>query len=162
VVGRRLKSPLAQAVGPVAAGIGVLGVIALALWGIAALLSGSRKVEVRLGDKYFDAGPAKLAAARIAKEGPILYPGLIGKAGKRPIGIGHVGTDDLKGWRVFSLVPPGAPVDCLLAVDRATGELAAPCWATRYPADGTGLDVLPVTKVTIDPDRHLIIDLTSA
>ena len=162
MVGRRLKSPLAQAVTPVAAGVGVLAVIALALWAIAAVLSGSRKVEIRLGDKYFDAGPAKLAAARIAKEGPILYPGLIGQAGKRPIGIGHVGTDDLKGWRVFSLVAPGAPADCLLAVDRATGELAAPCSPTRYPADGTGLELLPVTKVTIDPDRHLIIDLTSA
>ena len=161
MIGRRPKSPLAQAVTPVAAGIGVLAVIALALWGISAALSGSKKVEIRLGDKFFDAGPAKLAAARIAKEGPILYPGLIGQAGKRPIGIGHVGTDDLKGWRVYSLVPPGAPADCVLAVDRVAGDLAAPCSPARYPAEGTGLDLLPVTKVTIDPDRHLIIDLTS-
>jgi hypothetical protein len=154
---------LTQAVLPVVAGIGVLGLIALALWGVSAYVSrGSNGVEVRLGSRYFDAGPAKRIAAQIDRGGPILYPGLVGDAGKRPIGIGHVGTDELQGWRVYSLVPPGAPAGCLLAIDRVTRELTAPCWATRYPADGTGLDVFPVTKVTIDPGRHLIIDLTAS
>jgi hypothetical protein len=146
---------------PVLAGIGVLVVIALALWGISAYVSHGNGVEVRIGSRYFDAGPAARIAKQIDKGGPILYPGLVDDAGKRPIGIGHVGTDELKGWRVFSLVPPGAPAGCLLAIDRATKELAAPCWPTRYPPDATGLDVFPVTKVTINPDRHLIIDLTA-
>ena len=148
---------------PVAAGIGVLGLIALALWGIAAYVSrGSNGVQVRIASQYFDAGPVSRIAAQVDKGGPILYPGLLDDAGKRPIGISHVGTNELQGWRVFPLAPPGAPADCLLAIDRATKELTAPCWPTRYPADGTGLEVFPVTKVTINPDRHLIIDLTSS
>ena len=160
---RRLRSPFAQAVVPVVAGIGVLALIAAALWGISAYVSrGSNKVEVRqIASRYFDAGSAKRVAAQIDRGGPLLYPGLIDDAGKRPIGIGHVGTDPLKGWRVFPLVPPGAPADCLLAIDRTTRELAAPCSPTRYPPDGTGLALFPVTKVTIDPSQHLIIDLTS-
>ena len=143
------------------AGLGALALIGLALWGISYSVSHSSKVEAtaRLSGRYFTPGGAERLSKAIAKDGPLLFPSLIGDAGRRPIGIGHVGTDPLKGWRVFSLVPPGAAPDCILALDQPTRLLTAPCAPDRYPEDGAGLTVLPVTAVTIDPNRDLVIDL---
>ena len=158
----KLKSPVARAAAPVVAGVVALGLIALALWGVAAYVSRHServKVNTDLAGRYFKPGGVDRLSKQIAKGGPLLFPSLIGDSGRKPIGIGHVGDDPLKGWKVYSLVPPGSPADCLLALDRASGELAAPCTTARYPADGTGLTVLPVTAVTIDPDKNLVIDL---
>ena len=154
---------MARAVAPVVGGILALAVIALGLWGAAAFVSQHTKVKVNtdLAGRYFKPGGVDRLAALVAKQGPLLFPSLVGDAGRKPIGIGHVGDDPLKGWKVYSLVPPGGAPDCVLALDRSTRELAAPCTSARYPADGTGLTVLPVTAVTIDPDRILVIDLRS-
>ena len=143
------------------AGIAAFAVLGLALWGASLYVSRNSDVKVNsaLAGRYFRPGGAARLARLIANDGPLLFPSLIGDAGRKPIGIGHVGDDPLKGWRVYSLVPPGAAPDCILALDKTTGELAAPCSPSRYPADGTGLTVLPVTAVTIDPDENLVIDL---
>ncbi len=143
------------------AGLAALVAIGLALWGISAFVSSSTKVKVStdLAERYFRPGGVDRLAKLIAKDGPLLFPSLVGDAGRKPVGIGHVGEDPLKGWRAFSLVPPGAPGDCVLALDQSTGQLTAPCAGRTYPPDGTGLIVLPVTAVTIDPDRQLVVDL---
>jgi hypothetical protein len=150
-----------RAVAPVLAGVAALAVLGLALWGAAAFVSSHDKVKVseRLAGRYFRPGSVNRLSKLIAKDGPLLFPSLVGDAGRKPIGIGHVGDDPLKGWKVFSLVPPGAPADCVLALDQATRTLHAPCAPSTYPEDGTGLTPLPVTDVTIDPDEQLVIDL---
>lgn len=146
---------------PVLGGLGALVVIALALWGAAAFVSSNEKVQVSsdLSQRYFKPGKVERLSRLIAEDGPLLFPSLVGDAGRKPIGIGHVGDDPLKGWRVFSLVPPGAPADCVLALDQVTKQLGAPCVDREFPPDGEGLFVLPVTAVTIDPDKQLVVDL---
>ena len=161
MAGLNLQSPVARAVAPVVGGILALAVIALGLWGVAAFVSRHENVKVNtdLAGRYFKPGGVDRLAALVAKQGPLLFPSLVGDAGRKPIGIGHTGDDPLKGWKVYSLVPPGGAPDCVLALDRSARELAAPCASARYPADGTGLTILPMTAVTIDPDRNLVIDL---
>jgi hypothetical protein len=155
----RPRSPLAQAVLPVIGGLAFFVVLGLVLWGVAALVSGGgSSVRVDLGENVFEPGRADDLAEEIADNGPILFPGLVGPAGTRAIGVNHTGVDPLTGWAVYSLVPPGAPASCVLQLDRATRQLASPsCTPTRFPADGTGLEPVPWT---VDDDGDLVIDLT--
>ena len=153
----RPKSPVAQAVVPVLGGLAFFAVIALVLWGVAALVSGGGDVQVKLGDDVFQPGSADSVAEQVAEGGPLLFPGLVGTAGTRAIGVYHVGNDPLDGWTVFALVPPGAPPTCVVQVDRDTLELLDPCSGTRYPSAGTGLDPVPWT---VDEAGNLVIDLT--
>jgi len=157
-----LQSPVARAVAPVAGGIAALAVIGLALWGAAHVVSSSQNVQKTnlFVERFFKPEvPVDKLAKLVAKDGPLLFPSLVGGAERKPIGIGHVGDDPLKGWRVFSLIPPGAAGDCVLGLDRAARRLAAPCSPPTFHEDGTGLTVLAVTDVTIDPSGRLVIDL---
>lgn len=157
-----LQSPAARALVPVLGGIAALAVIGLALWGAAHVVSTNEGVKTSdlFVDRFFRPEmPVDKMAELIEKDGPLLFPSLVGGAERKPIGIGHVGPDPMKGWRVFSLVPPGGAPGCVLAVDRTTGRLAAPCAPDTYAPDGAGLTLLAVTDVTIDPNRKLVIDL---
>jgi hypothetical protein len=149
---RRPKSTLAQAVLPVMGGLAFFALLALALWGAAALLSKGDDVDVQLGDDVFRAGEAAALADEVAG-GPLLFPGLIGTAGTRAIGVYHQGVDPTRGWTVFS-IERGT---CVLEVDRATLDLRDPCTGQRFPANGAGLPPLPWS---VDDDGDLIIDLT--
>jgi hypothetical protein len=150
---RRPKSTLARAVVPVAAGLVFFVVVGLVLWGVAALVSGSSKVDVRLGDDVFRAGDAKALADEIAENGPLLFPGLVGPAGTRAIGAYHAGDDPASDWQVFSIVRGS----CVLEVDRATLELIDPCTGERFPSSGTSLPPVPWV---VDRAGDLVIDLT--
>jgi hypothetical protein len=155
----RPKSTLAAAVLPVLGGLAFFVVLGLVLWGVAALVSGGgSSVRVDLGENVFRPGEAADLAKEVAEDGPILFPGLVGQAGARAIGVYHVGTDSATGWKVYSLVPPGGPASCVLDLDRASRQLVdRACSGRRYPADGTGLDPVPWT---VDGDGVLVIDLT--
>jgi hypothetical protein len=149
---RRPKSTFAQAVLPVAGGLAFLALLALILWGAAVALSRGDDVDVQVGDDVFRAGEAAALADEIA-DGPLLFPGLVGTAGTRAIGVHHAGGDPRRGWTVFSIVRGS----CVLEVDRATLELIDPCTGERFPANGAGLPALPWS---VDGDGDLIIDLT--
>jgi hypothetical protein len=154
----RPKSTLTRAVLPVAAGLGFFALLGLVLWGVAALVSGSSKVEVKLGDNVFEPGQADHLAQEIKTNGPILFPGLVGTAGTRAIGVYHEGDDAAQGWHVYSLVPPGEGPQCVLTLDRSTLQLVdSACSGKRFPSNGTGLD--PVSW-TVDSGGTLVIDLT--
>ena len=75
---------MARAVVPVVGGIALLGAMALLLWGVAAYLSrdGTQASE-RLAPTRFEVSSVETAANSIAADGPILFPGLAGGAGKR-------------------------------------------------------------------------------
>ena len=77
----RPKTRLAQAAAPVLAGIGVIAVIGLALWGVAVVASGNAD-KVRLGAPTFQVGRADRLADTVTKGGPLLFPGLVGPAGR--------------------------------------------------------------------------------
>jgi len=149
---RRPKSTFAQAVLPVAGGLVFLALLALILWGAAVALSRGDDVDVQVGDDVFRAGEAEALADEIA-DGPLLFPGLVGTAGTRAIGVHHAGGDPRRGWAVFSIVRG----TCVLEVDRATLELLDPCTGERFPSNGAGLPALPWS---VDDDGDLIIDLT--
>ena len=158
----RPQSTLAQALLPVLGGIVAIALLGGIVWGAATILTNNRKVELRLGAPYFDAGQIDRVKRQFDRSGPVIYPGLIGGAEQRPIAIVRTGDDPRKGWKVVYIVPPGGPRNCVLGVDRATRELVAPCSTLRYPPDGTGLDALGLDKVTIDPIGHLLVDLTTS
>jgi hypothetical protein len=156
---RRPKSTLGQAVMPVLAGVAFLVVVGLAAWGIAAWMSGasspSGKVESNLGEDTFNMGGAKARANEVTQRGPLLFPGLVA-ADQGYIVVNHAGTDELAGWVAFAAVPPGSDITCAVQWVADQQQFKDPCTGTPYPADGKGLTQY---KVSITPDRELVIDL---
>jgi hypothetical protein len=131
------------------------------LWIAAVVLSrNADDLDVRLGDDVFEVGRVDRLADEIEERGPLLFPGLVGPAGSRPVGLEHTGGDDFRGWRVFSLVPEGEPSSCLVSLDEAPGELLGcdgqPVAVEELP---TADDVL----IVIEADSgRLVLDLRSA
>ena len=152
----RPKTRLAQAAAPVLAGIGVIAVIGLALWGVAAVASGNAD-KVRLGAPTFQVGRADRLADTVTKGGPLLFPGLVGPAGRRPVGLDHRGGNDADGWRVFSLVPRGSAADCLVTQDPRT-KLLTEC--AGHVVDVADLPDAPGVTVTVTAKGVVVLDLT--
>jgi len=156
----RLRSPLARAVVPVLGGVTFIAVLGLVLWGIAVLVSHHAKPTDRLAANEFVLSALEAKAARIAADGPLLFPGLVGPAEREPIGVWHEGDATTSGWNVFSLLPPGGAPSCVLQLDRTDRTaLVDPCTQTRYPSDGS---TLPHVNSHVDLDGNLVIDLTPA
>ena len=118
-----------------AGGLAFLALLGLVLWGAAVALSRGDDVDVQVGDDVFRAGEAEALAEEIA-DGPLLFPGLVGTAGTRAIGVHHAGGDPRRGWTVFSIVQGRA------ACWRWTGRRSScsiPAPASGYPSNGAGL-----------------------
>ncbi|MEL6890657.1 MAG: hypothetical protein AAFP84_03615 [Actinomycetota bacterium] len=154
----RLSSPVARAVVPVLGGIGVLAVIALFTWGIAAWLSsGSTEPSDRLAPQRLELGSVQGRANDVAEDGPILIAELSTISGERSIVVDHEGGDDATvGWRIYYAFPEGRP-DCPVEQVRGT--------ATFTDCDGTELDVTELSPPTesvlpvVENDRTLYLDL---
>ena len=113
-------------------------------------------VDVNLGDDEFRLEDLDGAAARIAENGPDIFPDLVG--GNRPIMVNHVGDDLEEGWVAVVAIAPGTDA-CIVEWDADAGEFED-CEGTNYPADGEGL-----TQFTATPDVEddvLLIDLGRA
>ena len=154
----RPKSPVAQAVLPVAIGLVCLALLGLVGWGVAAWVShnsGPGRVRVNLGDDTFNMGSAKARAEEVTERGPLLFPGLV-NTDEGYIIVNHAGTDELAGWSAFAAVPPGASVACAVQWNTDAQQFQDPCTGNRYPGNGQGLTAY---RVTITPDRELVIDL---
>jgi hypothetical protein len=96
-------------------------------------------------------------ADSVVRNGPILFPNLVGPAGRRPVGLAHEGPTDFDGWTVFSLRPAGNPADCLVSLDRRTKQLED-CNGRIYQA----ADLPPADRVQVIVDRDkgtLTLDL---
>jgi len=125
------------------------------------LASGGKGLSFDLGDDRFVAGNAE-RLARQAADAPILLSDVSGNGQQRPIVLSHGGDDPKRGWVAFDARPPGAPRDCIVQVDRDTGELRfAPtdrprCGNQTFPADGTGFRTY---KWSISDDGELVVDL---
>ena len=141
---------------PVLAGLVFFAVLGLMAWGIAAWLSRSAGPgESNLGEDTFNMGSAKSRAEEIVERGPLLFPGLV-SADEGYIVVNHAGTDELAGWAAFAAVPPGSTIECAVQWQEAAQEFKDPCTGRTYRADGDGLNRY---RVTISPDRELVIDL---
>lgn len=129
-----------------------LVVLAICVAGaVLALSAQNQDIEVNLGDDEFEVPGVEPAAARIAEDGPDIYPDLVG--GNRPILLNHVGDDPTEGWVAVVAIAPGSEA-CIVDWD-ADDEVFRDCEGTSYPPDGTGLDQLP-TRVE---DDTLYVDL---
>ena len=138
-----------------------LVLVASIVYALIQLASGGKGLSFDLGDDRFVAGNAE-RLARQAADAPILLSDVSGNGQQRPIVLAHSGKDPKKGWVAFDARPPGAPADCIVQVDRGTGELSfAPvdrprCGDQVFPADGTGFR----TYVwSISSDGELVVDL---
>jgi hypothetical protein len=142
---------------PVLGGLAVLGALFGLLWLIAVAVSGQADQDhARVGADVFEVGRVDRLADSVARTGPILFPNLIGPAGKRPVGLAHDGPTDFEGWRVFSLRPAGSADDCLVRIDRTT-KVLEDCNGRRY--DAADLPDAERVVVLIDKDGTLTLDL---
>ena len=133
-----LRTPLARAVVPVAAGIGFFVVVALVLWGIAAAISGNAGKGGLLTNDTFRPGSALAYAAKVAADGPILFPDLLGTDGDRTIVLDHTGDDPLSDWRTSTsptrrIGPCRARSPRSAAPARSPTARAAPSRSSSWP-----------------------------
>ena len=129
----------------VAFGIGIVAIVAA---------QNSGTIEVRLGDDTFRSLDAQAMAEEIDENGPILFPDVAG--GTRDIFLQHLGSDPQIGWTAFEARLVGRPRTCNVVWNAAFDQFDDPCDdAVVYPADGTGLDQIPVYV----EDGDLVIDI---
>ena len=152
----RLRSPLARAVLPIAGGLLFFVVLFGVTWLMATFATNRSERQVVLGDRTFVVGQVSDIAESIAKNGPILYPGLRDVTGKRTIVIEHNGTDPLKGWQVYYAYPADRSSECLVAQVKQSH--------TFTDCDGRTLQVDQLQKPSdvtpiIEGQRTLLIDL---
>ena len=152
----RLQSTLARAVVPVAAGIGFFALLALLLWGVAAVIArNGTDTSSNLAPTIQEMGSAANLASVIATDGPIVLNDLIGN--DRHIVLSHSGTKPTEGWAIHLAHPADRDASCNVTVVKGT--------ATFTDCDGRTIGVgdlaLPPAGVTpiVNGDGSLSLDL---
>lgn len=138
--------------------VGVTGVlvavllVAFVLW----LAGPGGKVEIRLGDRDFDAGRAERMATQIAEGGPLLFSDVAG--GSDDIIVSHIGDDPATGWFAFDARRADDPRDCFFTWSPDEGVLVDSC----DPTDTVGPDGddLLHHPVTVDDEGRVHVDVT--
>jgi hypothetical protein len=144
-----LRSPVARAVAPVAAGIVFIGLLALVTWGVAAFLANSdTEPTENLAPARLELGSVNGRANDVEEDGPLLFAELSTITGARSLVLDHEGDDPANGWRLYYAYPPGRP-DCPVTQVRGT--------ATFLDCEGNELDVTELAPPT-DPVRPVVED----
>lgn len=147
-----LRSPVARAVAPVAAGIVFFLVLGLVTWGIAGYLaSGNTEPTENLAPPRLELGSVNGRAADVEEEGPLLFAELSTITGERSLVLDHEGDDPANGWRLYYAFPPDRP-DCPVTQVRGT--------ATFVDCNGNELDVTELSPPT-DAVRPVVEDETT-
>ena len=141
--------------------VGLTGVVvALLLGGLVIWLAASSDtVDVRLGDRDFDAGHVGAISAAI--NGPILYSD-VGTRRSRDIVVQHLGTDVETGWLAFAARRAEDQRDCFLQWQpdnrefRLTSATDTVCDDVTVDEAGTGLQHY-VTEVR-DGRIHVLLN----
>jgi hypothetical protein len=137
--------------------VGVAGVVsgvmlmAFVLW---ATGQNNDSGQFSLGDSQFQDITADRMAARIADEGPVLFPDVSDNR-TRDIYVQHLGSDPKTGWLAFDAREPGAPRECFLEWQREREVFVDRCDGSEIGPDGSGLRQYPAVvntngKVVID------------
>ena len=121
----RPRSNLSRAVLPVVGGLAFFGLLALATWGIASVMSRNPdQVEDRLAVTVFEVGNTEFVSNIIAEDGPILFQGLIGDDADRSVVLNHTGDDPHSKWTVRYAFPADRDDSCkvrqVVGTDRFT------------------------------------------
>jgi len=132
----------------------VLGLVTLVLLLVFVVKLVSETGGNALGDETFDANASALAD-QVARDGPILFPDLLGKG--RDIYVQHLSADTKEGWRAFRAAGPGAGRTCTLRWDGSERVFHDPCDPSlTYPADGQGLEQY---LASVQGANRLVVDL---
>lgn len=131
----QLRSPLARAVLPVLAGIGVLALLAAFMWAIAAYIAGGgSEGSERLAPSTFRiTDDVERLAETVAEDGPLYFPELGTAIGSRSIVVDHTGDDPTDGWRVYWGYPADRDPSCVVE--------QVPQTASFVDCDGRTIDV---------------------
>ena len=96
---------------PVLAGIGFFAVLGLALWGVAATISGnSDDTTNNLAPSVQEMGSTSFVAAVIERDGPIILRDLLGD--DRNVVVDHTGADVDFGWAIYLAQPADREAGC--------------------------------------------------
>jgi hypothetical protein len=153
----RLRSPFARAVVPVLGGIIVIGLIFLATWISAVLISGGgAETTARLAPPVFPMGSVKERAESIAEDGPIVLADLHTTRGDRSLVVDHEGDDPTAGWKLYGGYPADLDATCPVTQVRGT--------QTFTDCNGRQLDVTELARPdgvhpTVVDSERLEIDL---
>lgn len=153
----RLQSTFARAVVPVLGGIAFFAVLGLALWGVAALSSRNGQTEEILASRTFTPGRVTTYASIVERDGPIIFPDLLGTDGDRTIVLHHSGSDPTRGWVLYLAHPADRPIECKVTQVRGTRQFT--------DCEGRTIDVAdlapppPGVAPTVSVDGILNLDL---
>lgn len=142
-----------------AVAIAFLGV-AIAIGIMVAMLYGTEQnnvLDFQLGDDRFNAGDATNQAEAIRRDGPILYPDLVGE--NRPIYLNHLGDDPQTGWVAFDAKVAEAEDNCVLFWDPDRLLFANSCDPDEVVYDDGGSQRAYPTSV--DDDNTIWVDLNN-
>lgn len=153
---KRLRSPLARAVVPLAAGLAFFAVLFGVTWLFADRATDNRKREVRSGDYTFRVGPVDDIAEIIERDGPILYPDLRDTTYQRSVVVDHTGDDPSRGWQVYYAYPADRGPECLVTHIEGTRDFVD-CEDRTLPVEELHrpVDARPVVENRVS----LLIDL---
>jgi hypothetical protein len=118
----RLQSTFARAVVPVLGGIAFFAVLGLALWGVAALSSRGEQPNDVLASRTFTPGRVTTYARIVDRDGPIIFPDLLGTDGDRTVVLDHTGSDPSRGWVLYLAHPADRPITCKVTQIRTSRQ----------------------------------------
>ena len=152
------RSTLLRAVLPVVGGLGFFALLALATWGIAAVLANNpERVEQRLAETQFEVGRTQFLAGSIADDGPLLFQGLVGDDAARSIVLDHTGDVVGENWRVRYAYPADRDDTCLVEQVKGTAQFVD-CDGRTLSVD----DLARPTGVKLFVSDVVVIDLRGA
>jgi len=145
---------------------GVVTAVILVLFVLWVTSQNGNKVEFRLGDEQFQDITADRMAARIADEGPVLFPDVSANR-SRDIYVQHLGGDPKSGWLAFDARKPGASRECFLEWQTDRQLFVDRCDKSEVGADGAGLRQYPAVvnkngKVVINFNASATATTTNA
>lgn len=139
-----------------AAGIGFFALLALMLWGVAALISRNPdQTSANLSGTIQEMGSAVNLADTIATDGPIVLNDLIGDDSH--IVLSHSGDDPNKGWAIHLAHPADRDATCQVEVVRGT-DTFTDCEGRTLGIDDLALPPLGVAPI-VGADGLLSLDL---
>jgi hypothetical protein len=154
----QLQSTFARAVVPVATGIAFFALLALLLWGVAAIIaSNSEDASTDLSAGFQDIGRTDTFAAIVAEDGPIVLPDLLGD--DRNVVLDHTGSDPQSGWVLYAAYPADRDASCEIEQIKGTRQFTD-CEGRTIEVDD--LSAPPVgVRPLVGTDRTLTLDLTA-